>query len=290
MSYYQYSSTSQPIYTDGVSQQFQQQEQFQPQQSRRVTRKSGTIKSHDWESDNTNGYASGPSKSRKEELNLSPKAVSSAMWRFLALRVMEEGFERAEVAAMVRFEVEAVAFIEQIFSRAKAFADNSGRSRPAAPDVLSAALEYDLDISELAKENKESKKREQKRRREGEPEPSLNLELVPPERRSSSPELLASDDENTPPVVPQTLRSLPPHFPPLPPKHTYLRTPVPPPKKQALPSLEKKLENAALVQESLRNLLLATEVDADANDGELFGGVVNWEATKYPRKKWRVEG
>ena len=63
---------------------------------------------------------------------------------------------------------------------------------------------------------------------------------------------------------------------------------VPPPKKQALPSLEKKLENAALVQDSLKSLLLATEVDADANDGELFGGVVNWEATRYPRKKWKL--
>lgn len=57
--------------------------------------------------------------------------------------------------------------IEQIFSRAKAFADNSGRARPAAPDILAAALEYDLDVTELAKENEESKKRSQKRRLEG---------------------------------------------------------------------------------------------------------------------------
>lgn len=63
---------------------------------------------------------------------------------------------------------------------------------------------------------------------------------------------------------------------------------APPPKKQAIPSLEKKLENAALVQESLKNLLLSTEVDTDQNDGELFGGVVNWEATKQPRKKWKI--
>lgn len=63
---------------------------------------------------------------------------------------------------------------------------------------------------------------------------------------------------------------------------------APPPKKQALPSLEKKLENAALVQQSLKNLLLATEVDTDTNDGELFGGVVNWEATRQPRKKWKI--
>lgn len=35
-------------------------------------------------------------------------------------------------------------------------------------------------------------------------------------------------------------------------------------------------------------MLLATEIDADQNDGELFGGVVNWEATRYPRKKWKI--
>jgi len=44
--------------------------------------------------------------------------------------------------------------------------------------------------------------------------------------RSSSPDLLASDDESGPPIIPTTLRGLPPYFPQLPPKHTYLQTPV----------------------------------------------------------------
>ena len=52
------------------------------------------------------------------------------------------------------------------------------------------------------------------------------LILVPPPERPPKPELLSSDDEGAPVYVPPTLRSLPPHFPPLPPKHTYLRTPV----------------------------------------------------------------
>ena len=51
-------------------------------------------------------------------------------------------------------------------------------------------------------------------------------ELVPPPSRSPSPELLSSDDEGVPPVVPASLRSHPYYLPPLPPKHTYLRTPV----------------------------------------------------------------
>lgn len=52
--------------------------------------------------------------------------------------------------------------------------------------------------------------------------------LVPPGGRSPSPELLPSDDEaeSTMPVSTATLNSLPSHLPALPPKHTYLRTPV----------------------------------------------------------------
>ncbi|EJD01062.1 uncharacterized protein FOMMEDRAFT_169257 [Fomitiporia mediterranea MF3/22] len=265
----------------------QLQQQPQSNVAHSFTRKTGAIRSRDWEPDMAKP---GSSRLRREIPFMSASVASSTINRFLAIRVREEGFERAETAALVRLEMEVTAFIEQIFSRAKAFADNSARGRPTAADAIAAVQEYDLDIAELKQEVKESKKRARKRKRAGEPDQSLNLELVPPERRSSSPELLASDDENTPPVVPQTLRSLPTHLPPLPPKHTYLQTPVPPPKKQALPSLEKKLENAALVQESLRNLLLATEVNADANDKELFGGVVNWEATKYPRKKWKIGG
>lgn len=62
---------------------------------------------------------------------------------------------------------------------------------------------------------------------------------------------------------------------------------VAPPKKAALPSLEKKLKNAALVQESLKNLLLATEENTD-QEGELLGAIVNWETTTHPRKRWKM--
>jgi transcription initiation factor TFIID subunit 8 len=52
--------------------------------------------------------------------------------------------------------------------------------------------------------------------------------LLPPPSRTPSPELLPSDDEGAPLVIPTTLRMLPSCFPNLPPKHTYLRTPVRP--------------------------------------------------------------
>ena len=54
----------------------------------------------------------------------------------------------------------------------------------------------------------------------------LEATMLPPPSRPTSPELLLSDDEDAPPVVPITLRALPTYFPALPPKHTYLRTPV----------------------------------------------------------------
>lgn len=55
-----------------------------------------------------------------------------------------------------------------------------------------------------------------------------------------------------------------------------------------MPSLEKKLQNAALVQDSLQNLLLATEDSADQEDGELLGAIVNWEGTSHARKRWKI--
>ena len=50
--------------------------------------------------------------------------------------------------------------------------------------------------------------------------------LLPAGRRSPPPKLLSSDDESSPPTIPSTLRSIPHFYPNLPPKHTYLRTPV----------------------------------------------------------------
>ncbi len=57
--------------------------------------------------------------------------------------------------------------------------------------------------------------------------------------------------------------------------------------KKALPSLEKKLANAALVQESLKSLIIATEDTNGPEDAELVGHVVNWENSVSSRKRWR---
>ena len=53
-----------------------------------------------------------------------------------------------------------------------------------------------------------------------------SLILLPSGRKSPPPKLLSSDDESSPPTIPSTLRSIPHFYPNLPPKHTYLRTPV----------------------------------------------------------------
>ena len=53
-----------------------------------------------------------------------------------------------------------------------------------------------------------------------------SLILLPSGRKSPPPKLLSSDDESSPPTIPSTLRSIPHFHPNLPPKHTYLRTPV----------------------------------------------------------------
>ena len=64
-----------------------------------------------------------------------------------------------------------------------------------------------------------------------------SMELLPPPSRSPSPDLLPSDDEDAVPVIPVTLRQLPwneRYLPALPPKHTYLRTPVSPVERHTL--------------------------------------------------------
>lgn len=133
-----------------------------------------------------------------------------------------------------------------------------------------------------------SLRRVTKKRKQSQQQPSL----VSPPSRSPSPHLLPSDEENAPVHVPITLRYVPSHFPKLPPKHTYLRTP-PIPARYRIPAsstLDRKLANQALVQESLRNLIEATEDPEGAGrDGDILGGVVNWEAHVHTGlKRWKV--
>ena len=59
-------------------------------------------------------------------------------------------------------------------------------------------------------------------------------------------------------------------------------------KKAAVQSLEKKLQNAALVQESLKSLMLATEDNPDDEDAKLLGAIVKGQAIGYQRKRWKL--
>ncbi|EPQ59583.1 hypothetical protein GLOTRDRAFT_119628 [Gloeophyllum trabeum ATCC 11539] len=217
--------------------------------------------------------------------SISPKVASQATQRLISTQLKSAGFDAAESIALQRLEAEVVAFVSRIYEQAHEYANLANRAKPIAKDLLLAQEECGLEIAKLRQIARKTKKRKSQGEEGYEP---IALEPAPP--RSPSPELLPSDDETNPVLlVPATLRTLPyENMPPLPPKHTYLRTPPSPPKKAAPSSLEKKLKNAGLVQESLKNLLLATEDTTGQEDGELLGHIVNWEAHIYPRKRWRV--
>jgi len=217
---------------------------------------------------------------------VDPGVASKTLQRLISVEMKDEGFDSAEPAALKRLEAEVGAFIEALHQRAHEYANLANRATPAAKDLVLACGEYGLGTGDLRSiTDKEVKKRKREAEDGAGAEP---LALYPASAKKPLPKMLSSDDESTAPVVPNTLRTIPHFFPALPPKHTYLRTPPSPPKKQALPSLEKKLKNAGLVQESLRNLLLATEDTVGPDDGELLGAIVNWEATGHPRKRWKL--
>ncbi|KAF9468975.1 hypothetical protein BDZ94DRAFT_1279478 [Collybia nuda] len=212
--------------------------------------------------------------------SITPAVASQAIQRLISAELRDVGFDSAHAAAVKRIELEVIAFVERLFLRAHEYANLSNRAGPIATDLALACDEFNMGPKDLRTVTNRGKRK--------------NIAsagtpiLLPPPSRSPSPELLPSDDEGAPLVVPTTLRLLPPYFPKLPPKHTYLRTPASPPKKAALPSLEKKLKTASLVQESLKNLLLATEDSANQEDGELLGHIVNWEMGIHPRKRWKT--
>ncbi|KAK7060330.1 hypothetical protein VNI00_001095 [Paramarasmius palmivorus] len=215
---------------------------------------------------------------------VTPEIASNCIRKLISSELKGAHFDGAHPAALDRLEKEVVAFVQQLYQRAHEYADLSNRTGPVITDLLRTCDDYGLSTDHLRKVKAKTVKRKRKS-----PEIVQPPTLAPPESRSPSPELLPSDDEGIPPVIPTTIRSLPNTYPTLPPKHTYLQTPASPPKKAALPSLEKKLKTAGLVQESLKNLLIATEDNDNQEDAELLGHIVNWEVNIRPRKKWRVD-
>ncbi|KAG9317653.1 hypothetical protein JVU11DRAFT_1864 [Chiua virens] len=209
---------------------------------------------------------------------ISPQIASNELRKLIVSQLKSTEFDTIEHQALQRLELEVVAFVQTLFEHAHEYANLANRAVPMATDVLLACNDRGLkgkDLHGIVLASRSSSVTAES-----------SFELSSP--REDSPELLASDDEGAPPVIPTTLRSLPSHFPPLPPKHTYLKTPASPPKKAALPSLERKLKTAGLVQESLKNLLTATEDNLGQEDGELLGHIVNCEASMYARKRWKM--
>jgi len=187
---------------------------------------------------------------------------------------------------MNRLECEVIYLVERLYKHAHELANLANRSGPIVTDLLLACKEEGLDIDQLKKIGR-SRKRVKKKKLDADNVEPMTLTL--PDSPDAPPDLLPSDDEDSVGLImPTTLRGLPHTTPALPPKHTYLRTPVSPLKKAALPSLEKKLKNAGLVQESLKNLMLATEDNHDDEDGELLGAIVNGQVIGYQRKRWKL--
>ncbi|KAJ7937279.1 hypothetical protein B0H13DRAFT_1945159 [Mycena leptocephala] len=214
--------------------------------------------------------------------SITPEVASKAIERLIMSELRDAGFSAAQPQAMERLERDVVAFIERLYERAHQYANLSNRSAAIATDMVLACEEFKIAPESLRPIR--AKIGRKKKKKSVPPTPVL----IPARSRSPSPAQLPSDDESVPQSVPATLRGLPTTFPKLPPKHTYLRTPASPPKRAAIPSLEKKLETASLVQSSLKNLMVATEDAKGQEEGELLGHIVNSETGVHPRKRWKL--
>ncbi|KAF7331813.1 hypothetical protein MKEN_00061400 [Mycena kentingensis (nom. inval.)] len=213
--------------------------------------------------------------------SITPAVASQTIRRVLAAELRDAGFSGSEAQALDRLERDVVAFIQRLYERAHQYADLSNRSGAIATDMILACEEFKIDPEKLrpvrAKINRRKKKNTN---------PTVPT-LLPARSRSPSPTRLPSDDEMIP-NVPVTLRGLPHVIPKIPPKHTYLRTPASPPKRMAIPTLEKKLATASMVQSSLKNLMVATADAKGQEEGELLGHIVNSEMANHPRKRWKL--
>ncbi|KAF9040628.1 hypothetical protein BJ165DRAFT_1350640 [Panaeolus papilionaceus] len=225
-----------------------------------------------------------PSPPEPPEPAVTPAVASRALRKLVSHQLQQAGFNTAVQPAIERLEIEVAIFVQQLYQRAHEYANLANRAGVIASDLVIACEDFDIQPKDLYAVKVNSLRK----RKRGNHDPTKLITLTNPPSRSPSPELLSSDDEEGPPPIPTTLKNLPSYLPDLPPKHTYLQTPASPPKKAALPSLEKKLKTAALVQESLQHLLLATEDNMNQEDGELLGHIVNWETTVQPRKRWKV--
>ncbi|KAJ7068056.1 hypothetical protein C8F01DRAFT_1246601 [Mycena amicta] len=212
--------------------------------------------------------------------SITPAVASDAVRRLLVSELVDAGFAASQPQALERLERDAVAFIQRLYERAHQYANLSSRSGAIATDMILACEEFGIDPEKLRPIRAKIKRKKKKAI------PHVPT-LLPARSRSPSPARLPSDDEILP-IIPMTLRGMPHVIPKIPPKHTYLRTPASPPKRAAIPTLEKKLETAGLVQTSLKNLMVATADAKGQEEGELLGHIVNSETAVHPRKRWKL--
>lgn len=132
--------------------------------------------------------------------------------------------------------------VKGLFERAHELANLANRSGPIVTDVLLACEERNVDPEQLKKVA--SGLRGKKRKSLGSrllpillstrlitPVDSHHIHaatLVLPEPTPPLPRMINTDEDEPGLVIPATLRSIPHYTPTLPPKHTYLRTPVRP--------------------------------------------------------------
>lgn len=245
-----------------------------------------------------NGAQSAPSG-----ITITEPIASECLQRLIRIQLRVAGFKGANQSAMDAVEKEVVSYLNDTYELAVALANNSGRSRPLAQDVLKACEDGDLTVQDL----KRVMKRTQKISRSSVPM------FKPAQKRRRSPELLGSDEssggEDNPDQSraekskdnsnkPRTLKHLPGQLPDLPPKHSYMRTATPSAPKPSLSVLDQQLERTMLVQESLQNIVKATGPDSGSSTPQpdpatsLLSEVVNWEtvgpqATENMRR-WNI--
>ncbi|ELU41753.1 transcription factor TFIID complex subunit 8 c-term domain-containing protein [Rhizoctonia solani AG-1 IA] len=225
---------------------------------------------------NSNGNGQAPSG-----IAITEPIASQCIQRLVQIQLRVEGFKGADRGAMDAIEREVVN-LNDTYELAVALANNSGRSRPGAQDVLKACEDGDLSVQDL----KRVMKRTAKVSRSSVPM------FKPAPKRRRSPELLGSDEssagEENPDTSkaekskdnsnkPRTLKHLPGQLPDLPPKHSYMRTSSSSAPKPSLSLLDQQLERSMLVQTSLQNIVKATNGADTTPQHDLLAEVVNWE-------------
>ena len=188
------------------------------------------------------------------EPSITPTVASKSVQRLISLELQRAGFDSAVQPAVQRLEVELVTcmvhflylnsldrssllVVQQLFQRTHEYANLANRAGAIASDMLLACEDFNLPPKDLYKVKISTKKRKRSTyycskilhpiiHEPGHAPSTGPMTLLAPPSRSPSPELLASDDEDASSTIPTTLKSLPSYFPDLPPKHTYLQTPV----------------------------------------------------------------